>query len=226
MLRGMILSIGYLIMRQALQLIILVARGERANAVEVLVLRHQVAVLRRQVRRLDLEPADRAVLAGLSRLLPRVRWVAFVATPATLLRWHRSLIARRWTYPTRRPGRPAVTAALRELVLRLARDNPTWGCRRIEGELAGLGYRIAPSTIWSILTKAGAGPAPRRAGPTWTQFLTAQAKGILACDFLHVDTIGLTRVYVLFLMEIATRRGHLLGPTTNPPGGGGGAPGR
>ena len=183
MLPAMILSIGYLILRQVLQLIILVARGERTNAVEVLVLRHQVAVLRRQVRRLDLEPADRAVLAGLSRLLPRVRWAAFFVTPATLLRWHRNLVRRRWTYPRRRPGRPPVTAELRELVLRLARDNPTWGCRRIQGELAGLGYRIAPSTIWSILTKAGAGPAPRRAGPTWTEFLTAQAKGILPAIF-------------------------------------------
>jgi hypothetical protein len=168
----MILSIGYLILRQVLQVIVLVACGDRANAVEVLVLRHQVAVLRRQVRRVDLEPADRAVLAGLSRLLPRVRWAAFFVTPGTLLRWHRSLIARRWTYPTRRAGRPGVTAEVRELVLRLARDNPSWGCRRIQGELAGLGYRIAPSTIWSILTKAGAGPAPRRAGPTWTEFLS------------------------------------------------------
>src|SRR3989440_1331776 len=218
MLPAMILSFGYLILRQVFQLIILVARDERASAVEVLVLRHQVAVLRRQVRRLDLEPADGAVLAGLSRLLPRVRWAAFFVTPATLLRWHRQLIARRWTYPTRGPGRPPVTAELRELVLRLARDNPTWGCRRIQGELAGLGYRIAPSTIWAILTKAGAGPAPRRSGPTWTQFLTARAKGILACDFLHVDTVGLTRIYVLFVMEVATRRVHVLGATTNPTG--------
>ena len=114
MLRGMILSLGYLILRQVLQLIVLVARGERANAVEVFVLRHQVAVLRRQVRRLDLEPAERAVLAGLSRLLPRVRWAAFFVTPAALLRWHRSLIAWRWTYRSRRPGRPPVTARVRE----------------------------------------------------------------------------------------------------------------
>jgi hypothetical protein len=170
MLPVMILSFGYVILRQVLQLMILTARGDRANAVEVLVLRHQVAVLRRQVRRLDLEPADRVVLAGLSRLLPRARWAAFFVTPATLLRWHRNLVARRWTYPRRTPGRPPVSAQVRELVLGLARENPTWGCRRIQGELAGLGYRLTPSTVWAVLTKAGVGPAPRRTGPTWTEF--------------------------------------------------------
>jgi putative transposase len=218
MLQVMILSFGYVILRQVLQLMVLTARGDRANAVEVLVLRHQVAVLRRQVRRLDLEPADRVVLAGLSQMLPRARWAAFFVTPATLLRWHRNLVVRRWTYPRRTPGRPSISAQVRELVLRLARENPTWGCRRVQGELAGLGYRLAPSTVWAILTTAGVGPAPRRTGPTWTEFLTVQAKGVLACDFLHVDTIGLTRIYLLFLMEVATRRVRVLGATTNPTG--------
>jgi hypothetical protein len=165
----MILSFGYLIFRHLLQLVILAARGDRANAVEVLVLRHQVLVLRRQVRRLDLEPVDRVVLTGLSRLLPRGRWAAFFVTPATLLRWHRNLVARRWTHPSRRPGRPPVTVQLRELVLRLAQENPSWGCRRIQGELASLGYRIAASTVWAILTRpARAQPrgGPGRRGPS------------------------------------------------------------
>jgi putative transposase len=188
----MTVSFGYLILREVLQLIVLGLRGQRANEVEILVLRHQVAVLRRQVKRLDLEPSDRSLLSALSRLLPRPRWATFLVTPATLLRWHRTLIARKWTHPQRWPGRPTVRAEIRALVLRLAKENPKWGHRRIQGELVGLGYRVAASTVWSILAKAGVDPAPRRTGPTWTQFLSAQAKGILACDFLHVDTIGLT----------------------------------
>ncbi|MDZ5442379.1 helix-turn-helix domain-containing protein [Micromonospora sp. 4G57] len=142
------------------------------------------------------------MLSALSRLLPRTRWSTFFVTPATLLWWHRELVARKWTYPQRRPGRPPIRAEIRALVLRLAWENPTWGHRRVQGELLRLGYRDAASTVWTILTAAGVDPAPRRDGPTWTKFLTTQAKGMLACDFLHVDTIGLTRIYVLFLMEI------------------------
>jgi putative transposase len=217
MLSVVILSLGYMVVRLVLQLFTLAVRSERANEVEILVLRHQIAVLRRQVARPDLEPADRTILAALSRLLPRPRWSAFFVTPATLLRWHRDLVARRWTYP-RRPGRPSVASEIRALVLRLASENATWGYRRIHGELVGLGYRVSASTVWKILHTVGVDPASRRNGPTWSQFLTDQAKAILACDFFHVDTIGLKRVYVLFVMEIATRRVHVLGATPNPTG--------
>ncbi len=217
MLSAVIVSLGYRIVRLVLRFLTLVARGDHANEVEILVLRHQVAVLRRQVARVDLEPVDRVVLAALSRLLPRPRWRSFFVTPATLLRWHRDLVARRWTYPRPRPGRPSVATEIRRLVLRFASENASWGYRRIHGELVGLGYRVCASTVWKILHTAGVDPAPRRAGPTWTQFLTAQARGILACDF-YVDTIGLKRVYVLFVMEIATRRVHLLGATPHPTG--------
>jgi putative transposase len=126
----MVVSFGYLVLRQVLQLIVLGMHSDRAKEIEILVLRHQVAVLRRQVKRLDLEPADRAVLSALARLLPRPRWSTFLVTPATLLRWHRSLIARKWTYPRRQPGRPPVQAGIRAVVLRLAKENPGWGHRR------------------------------------------------------------------------------------------------
>jgi transposase InsO family protein len=211
-------SLVYLLLRQVLQMLSQLARDNGAKDVEILVLRHQVAVLRRQVTRPDLEPADRVVLAVLSRLLPRPRWSVFSVTPATLLRWHRDLVARRWTYQHARPGRPPVNAQVRELVLRLAAENPSWGHRRIQGELLGLGYRVAASTVWKILNQAGVDPAPRRSGPTWRQFLTAQARTMLACDFFTVDTVLLKRVYVLFFVEIATRQVHVVGVTAHPTG--------
>jgi putative transposase len=140
-------------------------------------------------------------------------------TPATLLAWHRRLIARKWDYSRRRsPGRPSTAAAIRMLVIRMATDNPGWGHRRVQGELVKLGHPIAASTVWQILHDAGIGPAPRRTGPTWKQFLTAQARGILAADFVHVDTVLLRRLYALIVIEHGTRRVRLAGITAHPDG--------
>jgi putative transposase len=216
--QAMSASMVYLLLRQILQMLTQLARDGGAKDVELLVLRHQVAVLRRQVHRPDLQPADRVVLAAMSRLLPRQRWAAFFVTSATLLRWHRQLIARHWTYPHARPGRPPVHREIRELVLRLAAANPTWGHRRVQGELARLGYQIAASTVWKILHHAGVDPAPRRTAPTWKQFLTAQAHTMLACDFFTVHTVLLKRSYVLFFIELATRQVHIVGATAHPTG--------
>jgi putative transposase len=211
-------SLVYVLLRQILQMLTQLARDDGAKDVELLVLRHEVAVLRRQVHRPKLQPADRVVLAALSRLLPRPRWSVFFVTPATLLRWHRQLVAAHWTYPHARAGRPPVDSAVRALVLRLAHENPTWGHRRVQGELVGLGYQIAASTVWKILHRSGMGPAPRRSGLTWRQFLTAQAHTMLACDFFTVDTVFLKRIYVLFFIELATRRVHIVGVTAHPTG--------
>ena len=138
-------------------------------------------------------------------------------TPATLLAWHRRLVTRKWNNTSRRrPGRPPTAAAIRKLVIRMATDNPTWGHRRVQGELVKLGHPIAASTVWQILHDAGIGPAPRRTGPTWKQFLTAQARGILAADFVHVDTVLLRRIYALIVIEHGTRRVHLAGVIANP----------
>ena len=183
-------------------------------------LRHENAVLRRQVPRVRDQPGDRLWLAALSRLIPRRRWgQVFTVTPATLLVWHRRLAARKWDYMSRRrPGRPPAAAAIRRLVIRIATDNPRWGHRRVRGELVKLGHPIAASTVWQILHAAGIGPAPRRTGRTWKQFLTVQARGVLAADFVHVDTVLLRRLYALIVIEHGTRRVRLAGITAHPDG--------
>jgi transposase InsO family protein len=154
----------------------------------------------------------------LTRLVHRRRWTeVFPVTPATILRWHRNLVARKWTFTDRRrPGRPRTHRPVKALIIRMARENPTWGHRRIQGELARLGYPIAASTVWEILRTAGIEPAPRRAGPSWRQFLTAQAHAIIACDFLVVETMLLKRLYVLIFIEHGTRKLHLAGVTAHP----------
>jgi putative transposase len=215
---GVCISCFYWLFRHLLGLAVLRCRSDAANEVEILVLRHELAVLRRQVARPSCRPADRVFLAALARMLPRNRWGSVFVQPKTIRRWHRSLLARGWTYPHRRPGRPATGAGVHALIVRLARENPDWGYRRIQGELAGLGIRIAASTVWSILQQAGIEPAPRRSSETWRQFLRAQASGIVACDFFTVDTVLFRRLYVLVFIELATRQVHLASITTNPTG--------
>jgi len=202
----------YWSLRRLLELVVLRCRSEREKEIEILLLRHQLRVLQRQIARPELTQADRALLAAFSCVLPRRAWpMSVFVRPATLLRWHRELVARRWTYPHRRPGRPATAAEVRELVVRLARENPAWGYRRIQGELVGLGIKLAASTVWTILKEAGIEPSPRWQESSWAEFLRAQAASILECDFLTIDTLFLKRFYILFFMELSTRRVHLAG---------------
>jgi transposase InsO family protein len=180
------------------------------------VLRHQVQVLRRTVRRPELRDRDRAFLAAASPALCRNQWGSFMVTPQTLLRWHRELVSRKWTYHRRGPGRPPLEPETADLIVRLGKENPRWGCVRIQGELRKLGIRVGASTIRRILRRAGLGPAPRRAGPTWREFLRAQGRGALACDFFTIDTVFLKTLYVLFFIELSTRQVRVAGTTSGP----------
>jgi putative transposase len=175
-------------------------------------------VLRRQTPRPRLKPTDRALLAAVSRVLPRTRWSCFLVKPETLLRWHRRLVAGAWTYPRRGHGRPPLDEDLQALIMRFAQENPRWGYRRIKGELLRLGVSASATAIQTTLRRYGLDPAPRRATTTWREFLRLQAAGIVACDFFTVDTVWLRRLYVLFFIELDTRRVHLAGVTANPDG--------
>ena len=211
----MIRSILYLLLRRVLRLFRSDERIAAEAELEIAVLRHQVAILRRQVKRPVYRASDKAFLAAASRVLRREVWGAFLVRPETLLRWHRQLVRRKWTRPHRPRGRPALDPEVRELILRLGRENSRWGYMRIRGELLKLGVKVSATTIATVLRRAGLGPAPRR-GPTWSQFLRQQATGIIACDFLTVETITLKTLYVLVWIELGTRRVHLGGVTANP----------
>jgi putative transposase len=210
-------SLCYLVFRCVLQLVSLCPRSEDFKELEIVVLRHELSVLRRQAGRPQLTTTDRVFLAAASQLLPRSSWRSFLVTPATLLRWHRRLVARRWTY-SGRSGRPSIGREISVLVLRLARENPRWGYQRIVGELHGLGVTVSATTVRKILRQAGLGPASEGAGLTWRAFLRAQAKSMIAVDFFTVETVSLQRLYVLFFVELASRRVHFAGCTANPTG--------
>ncbi|EXU61581.1 integrase [Streptomyces sp. PRh5] len=215
----MIVSLLYKVPRKLLTVPSVFLRRGTAKDAELLVLRHESTVLRRQLTGpVRYEPADRFWFAALSGLILRHHWSdIFPVTPGTLLAWHRRFIAAKWDYTARRgTGRPPTTAAIKKLVLRLARENPTWGHRRIQGELTRLGHRIAASAVWEILNAAGNDPAPRRSGPALRQFLTTQAEGIIAADFFHIDTALGGRLYALVFLEHGTRRLRITGVTARP----------
>jgi len=211
------LSFFYLAFLRTVQIFRLQRSDNSDLAIEVVMLRHEVAVLRRQVARPALQPSDRALLAGLSRLIPRTKLTRFFVQPDTLIRWHRELVRRKWTYP-KPSGRPRIPVGTVQVVVRLARENPTWGYRRIHGELSVLGVVLAPASVWNILKRHGLDPSPERSGPTWGEFLRTQATTMLACDFFTVDTVLLRRLYVLFFIELDTRAVFVTGVTAHPTG--------
>jgi hypothetical protein len=215
----MLLSFVYAVVCFLLDLLLAQTPTARAQAVELLALRHEVRVLRRQVRRTHWRAADRLLLASLSRRVPRAEWASFPVRPETLLRWHRALVRRTWAAFGRRrwPGRPPLPPELQELILRLARENPRWGGQRLRGELLALGHRVSATAIQGVLRRHRVPPAPRRAGLAWSAFLRAHAAGLLACDFFVVETVRLQVLYVLFFLEVQSHRVFLAGCTAHPP---------
>ena len=215
----MALRLLYLIFLRLVGLLVLLGRSAASKDIELLVLRHEVAVLRRSNPKPRLDWADRAVFAALVRLPPTGLRLHRLVTPGTILRWHRRLVAAKWTYPHRH-GRPPVDGAIARLIKRMATENSNWGYKRIQGELLKLGYQVGASTIRRVLKRARILPAPdRHTDTTWRQFLRTQASTMLACDFFHVDcALTLQRIYVLFVLEVRTRHVHILGTTTNPDG--------
>jgi putative transposase len=201
-----------------LQLAVLLCRSERSKEFEILLLRHELAILRRQGRRTRLRSVDRAILAAFARALPRSAWAGLSVRPATLLRWHRQLVRRRWTYPHRRPGRLALDRRVQALVVRLARENPRWGYRRIVGELRSLGTSVSATSVRTILTRHGLRPAPQRDELSWRSFLRQHAATTLACDFFTVETAWLKRIYVLFFISLESRRIEFVACTPKPTG--------
>ena len=210
----MLVSFCYLVLRRFLQLAALRVRSNDFKELEIVVLRHELAILRRQRKRPVLTEVDRLFLAAASRCLSRERWRSFLITPATLLRWHRRLVAKRWTFT--RQGRPPMRREIRDLVLRLARENPRWGYQRIVGELKGLGIPVSATTVRTWLRAAGLGPSGTRRGITWREFVRTHRHSLLAVDFLTVETLWLQRLYVLFFIELGSRRVHLAGCTPHP----------
>ncbi len=216
----MAFSLLYIGLCRFLGFVVSSRRTESDKDIEIMVFRHQVRILERQLHaRVRYRPADRAILAALSRLLPRDRWRSFLVTPDTLLCWHQKAAKHKWRRWRKRrgPGRPPMSDELVDLIIRLGRENRSWGCVRIQGELRKLGIRVSATSVRRVLRRHALGPAPR-GGPTWSEFLRAQAHSVLATDFFTVDTVSLKRLYVLFVIELSTRQVHILGVTEHPTG--------
>jgi putative transposase len=210
-----LVSFSYVLLRWLLELIALRVRSSELKELEIVGLRHEVAMRRRKTRRPAITVVDRLFLSAASRLLPRARWRSFIVAPATLLRWHRRLVAKRWTF-ARPVGRPPIRREIRDLALRLARENPQWGYPRMVGELKGLGVTVSATTVRAWLRAAGLGPAGKRGTMTCREFIRAHRQSLLAVDFFTVETIWLQRLYVLFFIELSSRRVHMVGCTPNP----------